>query len=334
MVFANAITKADRLVELQYIFWRNPSRVLSTAELARRLGVATRTVLKDIVELSVAGRLPVVYERRGWRLADDARLETLPVRFQLEEAAALYLAGRLLAATADEPNRAVRDALARLACVLPREVRPFVDRIAAARDGADAAFASVFRAIAHGWALQRVVRLSYHPRSHPEQLLECVISPYLIEASAIGRALYVIGRAQPPGALRVFKLERIRSATLTNATFVPPPPAGLLDRLDTAWGVWLSDEEPTRVVLRFDRAVADRVRETRWHPSQRFVALAAAGGGLEMELRVASTIEVIPWLLGWGSHCEVLQPAELRDRIASELSRAADRYTAHSVRGL
>ena len=44
-----------------------------------------------LTELSVSGRLPIVQERRRWRLAPNAKIETPPVRFMLEEAAAVYL---------------------------------------------------------------------------------------------------------------------------------------------------------------------------------------------------------------------------------------------------
>jgi len=44
MVFADSLTKAGRLVELQVLFARSPNRAWRTAELAARLGIAERTV--------------------------------------------------------------------------------------------------------------------------------------------------------------------------------------------------------------------------------------------------------------------------------------------------
>ena len=71
---------------------------------------AARTVRNALTELSVSGRLPIIQERKRWRLAPDARIETPPVRFMLEEAAAVYLAARLLCRHSDDPNPAVRRA--------------------------------------------------------------------------------------------------------------------------------------------------------------------------------------------------------------------------------
>lgn len=324
MVFADALTKAGRLVELQLLFWASPGALLSTTAIAAHLGIAPRTARKYLTEMSGSGRLPVYRDDRGWRLVEEARLEVPPVRFLLEEAAAVYLAARLLIAHADEPNPAVAAAVAKLAKVVPHELRlPFqhlADRLPRGRDDR---FTEVFRAVAYGWALRRVVRVTYAPRSRPEPF-DCDLRPYLVEPSAVGSALYAIGRVDPPGEVRVLKLERMRSARLLQATFNPPPEGELLGRLDRAWGIWLSDGEPVAVRLRFAADTATRVAETRWHPTQRLER--RADGGVDMELRVASTVEILPWILGWGSRCEVLSPPELRAEVAAELSRAARAY--------
>jgi hypothetical protein len=78
MVFGGSLTKAGRLVELQRAFWKSPGRVLSTEELANRIDVAPRTVRKYLQELSGSGSLPIYREGRGWKLAEDARMEILP----------------------------------------------------------------------------------------------------------------------------------------------------------------------------------------------------------------------------------------------------------------
>ncbi len=325
MVFSDGLTKAQRLVELQHLFWRNAGRSMSSAEIARRLGVNPRTVRKYLTELSATGRLPITRKRRAWTLAEGARLEVLPVRFLLEEATAVYLAARLLTLAADEPNPAVGGALAKLASVVPAELRAFLDHLAArAAAGQAGRFAQVFRTLAYGWALSRVVELQYEARSRAGALLACRFEVHLLEPAAAGSALYAVGRADPPGELRTFKVERIRAATLTSDTFEAPPWEGTLARLEAAWGVWISSDPPVTVRLRFSPAAALRLRETRWHPSQNLTDLA--GGGVELALTVTSTVELRPWILGWGSLCEVLEPEALRADIAADLARAAAAY--------
>ncbi len=324
MVFADARTKAQRLLAIQRMFWRAPGRPRSTREIAREIGAAERSVRKYLTELSASGDLPVYYEGRRWRLVEGARMQIPPVRFLLEEAAAVYLAARLLLQQADEPNPAVGGAIAKLAAVVPEELRPAFDHLVQRTASAgDRDFAEHFRTLAFAWALSRVVTIVYRARSRPEPF-ECSFRPYLLEPSAVGSALYVIGRMDPPGELRVLKAERIVSVRATRTTFVMPPVEEILDRLERSWGVWISDQEPVEVHLRFSPDLAGRVRETRWHPSQRLAP--TAGGGVEIAFTVTSTVELVPWILGWGAGCEVLAPEDLRRRIAAEHRRAADRY--------
>ena len=324
MVFGDSLTKAGRLVELQRTFWSNPGRVLSTDELADRIDVAPRTVRKYLAELSGSGSLPIYREGRGWKLAKDARMEILPVRFQLEEAVAVYLAARLLLRHAGESSPAVQNAVSKMSTVVPADLREVCSRLTERFDPAiDPAAATVFQTVVHGWILHRLVSVVYESRTRGEPHT-MDFRPYLIEPSAVGSAVYVIGRADPPGDIRVMKLARVQSARLLQATFNPPPASEILDRLDNAWAIWMTEDDPVEVHLRFSAAVAGRVRETRWHPSQQLTP--RGDGALDMRLSIASTIEIINWVLSWGPHCEVLEPRDLRDRIAADLRTAARVY--------
>ena len=45
-----------------------------------------------------------------------------------------------------------------------------------------------------------------------------------------------------------------------------------------------------------------------------------------MRLSIASTVELINWVLSWGPHYEVLEPQELRKHIAADPQTAAEVY--------
>ncbi len=324
MVFSDSMTKAGRLLELQLLFARQAHRSHSTRELARRLGVGVRAVRNYLTELSVSGHLPLVQEKRRWRLAPDARIETPPVRFMLEEAAAVYLAARLLCRHSDEPNPAVRASIGKLAAVVPEDLGAVMHELAARADrGREGAFGEIFRAFAYGWALHRELEVTYHAiaRRAPRA---CRFRPHLLEPSVHGYSLYALGHADPPGELRVFKLERVVAAAVTDTPFEPVPAGELLGRLERSWDIWISEGEAVEVVLRFAPKAVRAVREARWHASQRLAALP--GGGVEMRLAVASTLELVPWVLGWGEACEVVAPAELRDHVARHLRAGAALY--------
>ncbi len=323
MVFADSLTKAGKLLEIQRMFARQPSRVRTTREISEHLDIPRRTVRKYLNELAGSGQLPIYRDRNGWRLMEGASLRTPPVRFELEEATALYVAARRLARRSGEPGPALRGAVAKLSDVVPEELSPAFERLANRTTSGDTKAARIFRDLAYGWATSRVVRLRYRPRTRPEER-EAAFRPYLLEPAAVGSALYAIGLMEPPGELRVLRLERITFSVLTGLTFNPPPVDDLLERIERSWSVWLADEDPVEVRLHFAPAASALVRETRWHPSQQLKP--ADDGGVELSLTVASTTELVPWILGWGPNCQVLAPSDLRKRIATELRSAATMY--------
>ena len=324
MSFGDALTKASRLVELQLLFGKQSSRAFSTSEIARHLGIAERTARNYINELSASGRLPVYREGTRWRLQPDARIEMPPVSLLLEEAAAVYLAGRLLCRHSDEPNPAVRGAVAKLAKVVPADLAEAMNALteSVSPDRAEP-YDTAFRTLANAWALRREVELSYHPLNTPAPK-RYTFRPYLLEPATRGLAVYVIGRADPPGDLRVFKMERVVSAKMSLATFEPPPIREILARLDSSWGVFLVDAEAVEVRLRFTAEVARAVRETCWHKSQQLIELP--DGEVEVRMWLAPTVELVSWILGWGATCEVLAPESLRGQVASTLSAASSLY--------
>ena len=42
-------------------------------------------------------------------------------------------------------------------------------------------------------------------------------------------------------------------------------------------------------------------------------------GGCKLRLRVKHSLEMKPWIRGWGPECEVLAPMELRQEVAADM---------------
>ena len=125
--------------------------------------------------------------------------------------------------------------------------------------------------------------------------------------------------------MRTYKVERIRTATLTNDRYEIPDAFDPDRWLANSWGIWSSDSTPTADVrLRFDASVAHRVREAVWHRSQTLTELG--DGGVQLAVRVAGIVEIRSWILSWGEAVEVLEPLELREAIAASVRDAAARY--------
>jgi predicted DNA-binding transcriptional regulator YafY len=140
----------------------------------------------------------------------------------------------------------------------------------------------------------------------------------------VGQTTHVIGWREPPGALRTFKLERIKAVYLTDEPYTIPADFDLRALLADAWGIWYTEAEPVEVVLRFHPRVAGRVRETRWHLSQQLEE--QADGGLVWRAWVAEPQEMLPWVRGWGADVEVLAPEELRKELMRETKQLMRLY--------
>ena len=86
----------------------------------------------------------------------------------------------------------------------------------------------------------------------------------------------------------------------------------------------IADQAVVEVILRFDRSVASRVAETTWHPTQSVTK--NPDGSLTWRARVSGTLEIRPWILGWGADVEVVAPEALRAEVAEIVRAAAARY--------
>ena len=85
------------------------------------------------------------------------------------------------------------------------------------------------------------------------------------------------------------------------------------------WGIIKGEIVPVKVI--FAKSIARYIRDRLWHPTQKFRELS--DGRLEMSLRVADTLEVRRWILGYGAQAEVVEPQSLREALRLEIAAAA-----------
>jgi predicted DNA-binding transcriptional regulator YafY len=294
------------------------------SEIARLTGMNVRTVYRDIRALEDELDVPVFQAGRG-RYGIERKFFLPPLRLTVPEAIVLFLASRLIARWSDQYDAAVVSAFTKLADALPQPIARHVSAtmLAFGEHDPNEPFSRSFSAVARGWAEGRVVEIDYDPGTAPRKRTR--VHPYFLEPDAALRSVYLIGHDEPAGALRTYKVERIRTATLTQDRYEIPDDFDPDRWLANSWGIWSSDSTPAeRVRLRFDAAVAHRVREAVWHRSQELVELP--DGGVELRVTVAGIIEIRPWILSWGDGVEVLEPPALRDAVADAVREAAARY--------
>ncbi len=314
--------RATRLIEIERKLRKRPVGY-SAAELARDLGYSQRTIQRDLLDLASELNVPLMDApgRRYKLLPGSAPLA--PVRFTLQEARAIYLASRLFARAADEQDPDGVSALEKLADTLPEAIGRQLEHTArlVQERPARKTYTEALRRLTDAWALQKTVVMSY--RSSGAAAAKTVhLDPYLLEPLQSGA--YVLGFSHEHGEVRTFKIDRVQSVEETDATFEPKDVDQIVDQLGQSWGVVYAGDEEYDITVDFTAAVASRVREQNWHPAQR--QTDTEEGGVRLEVRLPSLLEIEPWIRGWGPEALVVGPAELRERVARAMREAAARY--------
>ena len=294
------------------------------SEIASLTGMTVRTVYRDLRALEDELDVPIYQAGRG-RFGVERKFFLPPLHLTVPEAIVFFVAARLITQSSDEYDAVVVSAFMKLSDALPQPIARHVTAtmLAIGERRRDERFTRNFATVARGWAEGRVVEFAY--QSERGERPRVRLRPYFIEPSAVGRSVYLIGHDEGADSIRTYKVERIRQVTLTLDRYEVPADFDADRWLANAWGIWSSDSgSPVEVRLRFDRSVARRVRESVWHRSQRLEE--RADGSVDLVVRVAGTVEIRPWILGWGDAVEVLEPPELRNLVASAVRNAAARY--------
>jgi predicted DNA-binding transcriptional regulator YafY len=146
---------------------------------------------------------------------------------------------------------------------------------------------------------------------------ERVIEPYGLMLS--WGTWYCIARAPDRDAMRVFRLSRMRDATLMEGArpFSVPGAFSVRDYLDRS--PWELGDAP---------AVAVKVRiafpHSRWVLAEGLGEVLEAtdpSGGALLQFEVRAMHPFVRWLLTFGSQVEVVDPPEVRDRLTAERDR-------------
>lgn len=319
--------KASRLLHLLLLL-QTRQRV-TTAELARRLEVSRRTVLRDVEALSAAG-VPVYAERGrngGIVLLPGARLDVS--RLEPRELEALSVVGldrdhlERLGLSAVHETASLKIAARQAAAPGPPGPARLanlvlVDSTAWLSDtGAGVDVADLASALRH----RRRMRIRYR-RNAEKQASTRVVDPYGLVSKA-GRWYLV---ADDQGAGRLFALGRLSEFELLEAPAV-------LRKGQTLRSVWAALKERTEAPGRV--SVTARLRESRLDLARRILGTRIhevsdpKGGWCTVVVRCPD-VESVRQLLQFGDHIEVLAPQAARARIHQLARDLAERHSPRS----
>jgi len=313
------------------------ARLQETTRIARVLDIVwhinsaprywTRKRLADkfeVSERSITSDLELIKHRLNFDLANDrgngyyfSRVPQLPsVSYSVAEALALILAARAARQFAGVPQRDLSLAITRLSSVIPGELRAMVEQIA--NDGvgeSDPHREEILSRCSQAISVGHSLNLVYAAASANGAETERRIDPYAV--FPYDRSWHVVGYCHLRDDVRVFKVDRIRSASQTGEGFERQPDFDLEAFLSIGWGLMRGLSLPVEdVVLRFRPPASRWVAEERWHDTQQMILLP--DGRVEFRVTIQVTPEFQRWVFRYGRDVEVIGPPHLREWMASE----------------
>jgi predicted DNA-binding transcriptional regulator YafY len=294
--------------------------------LSKELGVTPKTVSRDIAYLRDELKLEIDYDpgERGFAYVQEYPRFPLGHDLTFDERVALAVARQSLGNY--------------LGVDLGSEVKSAFDKITGGELGAESAllhesldrFISVrtpgagriedprvFRAVRHALLDQYELQIEYQAKGRPA-FTPRRLHPYHL--ACIENRWVLVALDAEKQVIRTYVLARFRHPLVTKVTFPRPADFDPEKHLGTSFGSW-TGTGTTVVKLRLSAEAAHHVIERQWHATQQVTRLP--GGVVEVEFALSDLNDVTRWALGFGSDCEVLEPAVLRKRIAEEGQRMA-----------
>lgn len=299
------MNRIDRL--LGYLLLFQSRGLLRAQDFAAKFEISERTVYRDIQALCEVGVPIMAMPGEGYRLMEGYYLP--PIIFSEAEARALFLSISMLTGLTKEggTKQAASAALEKIRAVLPQATLVQVETLqavlgfyAVARPPLDLdnpAFVQLQQAIYQ----RRVIHLRYHAPDN-NQITERDVEP--LQLAYVDNTWILAAYCRLRQDQRHFRLDRIDQLTIKTETFMVREI--ILSRLPAG---------NQRIVVRFDPSIVRWVRETQ-HFSFVEEWENTDPGGIMMLYQVESFRQIAGWLLSWGDHMEILEPAELRAEIA------------------
>ena len=309
--------RADRLLHLVALL-RAHER-LSATELARRLEVTPRTVMRDVEALSAAG-VPVYAERGrdggfsllpGFRPADGD--------LHMEETRALFVGGGSGVAAALGMQADFDRALRKLAAGLPeqhaREVGELLERIVIDPGGwgrLSTQRTGRLETVLAGVTNAQRLRIHYRSRGAAKARTRTLDPWGLVLA---GSTWYLI--AAHRGSPRTYRIDRMEAVVVLEVAATRPARldlAAVWSELRAAW----QDQPTTRVEFRILRTHAELARR-----SLQLVLVAEpevrddGPDHVRLTAQVTSVRGAVGVMLGYGNWVQALDPPELRSMMAA-----------------
>ncbi|WP_294407253.1 YafY family protein [uncultured Clostridium sp.] len=135
-------------------------------------------------------------------------------------------------------------------------------------------------------------------------------------------ANYLVGRCETRDDIRQFKFIRICSIELLKEKFKSEN-FNLNQYLDNTIGIYTGEEYQMKLKVYYP--YAQGFKEYQWVKNEKIDDYPKEGY-LIYSAEVFGYVEVIPWIMGMGANCKVLEPVYLQEKIKEEYKKIMEQY--------
>ena len=305
------------------------TRRLRLQELMTRFEVSRATVFRDIAFLRDRLGVPLEYDRDTgeWRLLEHQDLAELPGLWLTATEIHALLSMQQLLENIDAGGllrdhlQPLRQRLLGMLGTGSHSAEEIARRIRILAAAPRACTVAGFETIADALLTRQRLKIHYHARTTAEDSMREVSPQRLVHYRD---NWYLDAWCHTRRALRSFAVERIASAKPLAKPASEIDDAKLDRQLTTGYGIFAGSEVHW-ATLRFSTHRARWVASERWHPRQESCWLP--DGRYQLRLPYSADPELIMDILKYGPDCEVVEPADLRQRVREALAAAMKNYS-------
>lgn len=295
------------------------------SDLSKALGMPPKATQELIALATTCGKAPfdpgclieISHENGRYHLGFDQRLGK-PVQLSRSEALALVVALKAVGTDGDlgpAANRVIDKLRDTLSEHVAEGVAAVESRIAF--EGDDAGIAERFDVLRAGMTEGRAVDIVYYTVGR-DAISERRIRPYAM-LQHLGQ-WYAVGRCMWRKEIRVFKVERVKQAVLTDDRFEIP--SSFKAERYRKKGKLLVGRKYAEARVRFTEPSARVIGEEWPHD----LIERCDDGSVVGTMQFVGLEGLANWLLAHGSAAEVLEPEELRDAVVARAQAALALY--------
>jgi proteasome accessory factor C len=307
--FARLVTLASILIDAG-----RRGQELQVAEVCERLQLSEQELREDVNVLNVVnfgGGSYVLYAE----ISDDGTIEVDPEPYSdnfARPARLLPVEAKALVAAIDLigdhlPEGSLASARGKIVAALGAD--PMEQGLHVARTAGDDA--DVARIVSEAIGARRLLRLEYY-KANEDEFSERTVEPYALINGREG--WYVASYDPAKEAVRHFRLDRVKQATVTATPFEPRPE---VDPAADVEGWPRTGEVPASRTAR----VWVSPERARWAREERHVAEELADGSVIVELSFAGSDWLVREVLKEAGDAAVLEPAEAREAVRAVVAR-------------